>query len=141
METECGDNISLVDEDVSFDILQDIEKQSGEKHQQQRVYERFAVKAKAILQPGNSSEFLSFKMQGIIGNISTGGCHAMFPVPIQVGDIYRLHFDKEQLNLPISFVRCLRCRLISEDAFEAGFIFFRPITLPQNLINKQKHNS
>ena len=141
METECRDNVSLVDEDASFDTLQDMERQTSDDLRQGRAHERFSIKSKVILQPGNSSEFLSFKVQGIIGDISAGGCNAMFPVPIQVGDIYRLHFNKEQLDLPISFVRCLRCRLISEDAFQAGFAFFKPITLPQNLLNKQKHDS
>ena len=130
METGHGDNISLVDEDASFDTLQDIEKQSGRKYQQQRAHERMVVKAKVILQPGNSSEFLSFKVQGIIGNISASGCHAMFPVPVQVGDVYRLLFNKETLDIPVTFARCLRCRMISEDAFEAGFMFFKSITLP-----------
>ena len=137
MDTERGDNMSLVDEDASFDTLQDMERRTSDDLRQGRVHERFSIKSKVILQPGNSSEFLSFKVQGIIGDISSGGCRAMFPVPIQVGDIYRLHFDKEKLDLPMLFVRCLRCRLTSDDAFEAGFVFFKPITLPQNLVGKK----
>lgn len=138
METEHGEQISLLDEDASFDTLCDIEGQASETSRQRRAYDRIAVKAKVILQPGNSSEFLSFKVQGIIGDIAVGGCRAMFPVPIQVGDTYRLHFDKDNLDIPMTFVRCLRCRLISEDAFEAGFSFFQPITLPKNLVNQEK---
>ena len=134
MNTELGDQVSLIDEDASFDTLQDIERHTSDEARQQRKHKRFQVKTKVILQPGNSSEFLSFKVQGIIGNISEGGCQAMFPVPIQVGDIYRMHFDKKDLDLPLTFVRCQRCRLISDDAFEAGFVFFSPITLPANLV-------
>ena len=104
---ETHDSCSLV-----FDVPADLER-------------RFRYK---------SGQFLSFKVQGIIGNISEGGCQAMFPVPIQVGDIYRMHFDKKDLDLPLTFVRCQRCRLISDDAFEAGFVFFSPIPLPANLV-------
>ena len=55
----------------------------------------------------------------------------MFPIPAMVGDIYRLTFDKELLDVPTIFARCLRCRLIREDSFEAGFAFFTKIKLPQ----------
>jgi len=131
-----SDYILLTDEDTSFDTLQNIEEQSSDQVRQRRAHKRIAIKAKATLQPGNSSEFLSFKVQGVIGNISAGGCQAMFPVPIQVGDVYRLHFDKEQLDIPMQFVRCRHCRLIDENSFEAGFSFFRPITLPDSLPGK-----
>ena len=137
MKPEYQEQISLMDEQGGFDTLQDMEKQSSDEVRQRRAYERLAVKAKVILQPGNSSEFLSFKVQGISGNISAGGCQVMFPVPVQVGDVYRLHFDEKKLALPMVFVRCVRCRLINEDAYEAGFIFFSPIKLPANLFDKK----
>ena len=133
MNTELGDQVSLIDEDASFDTLQDIERRTSDESRDQRQHKRFKMKTKVILQPGNSSEFLSFKVQGIIGNLSEGGCQAMFPVPIGVGDIYRMRFDKKDMDLPMTFVRCQRCRLISDDAFEAGFVFFSPITLPPEL--------
>ena len=131
--------ILLTDEEASFDTLVDIEKHSSDESRQQREHERIAVKAKVILQPGNSSEFLSFKVQGVLGNISAGGCQAMFPVPIQVGDVYRLHFAEKTLGLSMLFVRCVRCRVMSEDAYEAGFSFFGPITLSPRVLEKQEY--
>ena len=116
-----------MDEDISHDILQEIEEQTDEKIRAQRVHDRVAVKLNFTLQPGNSSEFLEYKVQGILGDISSGGCKAMLPIPVKVGDIYRLQFENGRVNLPMLFVRCVRCRLVSEDAFEAGFSFFNPI--------------
>jgi len=46
-----------------------------------------------------------------------------------VGDIYWLTFDKTELKLDNLFARCLRCRLIREDAYEAGFKFFDLVDL------------
>ena len=129
----ASDQIELMDEDLGFDALRDAERDASDAARQRRAHRRMAFKAKIILQPGNSSEFLSFKVQGITGDISTGGCRAMFPVPIQIGDVYRLHFAQDCLDLPMLFARCLHCRLINEDAYEAGFSFFSPITLPQSI--------
>ena len=54
---------------------------------------------------------------------------AFFPIPISVGDVYRLRFDKKVLDLPIVYARCLRCIYLREDAFEVAFQFFTSITL------------
>ena len=137
MDSDITGQIVLADENVGFDTLKELGGETSDHARQRRAHERFVLKVKVVLQPGNSSEFLSFKVQGVSGDISVGGCQALFPVPVQVGDVYRLHFDKEQLDLPMLFVRCRRCRLINEDGFEAGFSFFSPITLPQELATKE----
>ncbi len=131
MDSANVDNFSLMDENLSHEILQEIESQTDEKIRQQRAHDRVAVKYKFIMQPGNSSEFLEYKVQGVVGDISSGGCKAMLPIPVKVGDIYRLQFENGRVNLPLLFVRCIRCRLISEDAFETGFSFFNPISISQ----------
>ncbi len=120
---------ALANEDISFEMLQELEKQTLDQIRNQRVHQRVAVKTKVILQPGNSSQLLNLKLQGVTGDISEGGCGAMFPVPVTVGDIYRLHFLDKELDLPMVFARCLRCRLIREDSFEVGFSFFSPVRL------------
>ena len=43
--------------------------------------------------------------------------------------MYRLSFDRTVLDVESLFVRCLRCRLVRENAFEAGFSFFQPVDL------------
>lgn len=130
MKTGSSEKLASVDEEFGFDLLKDLEEQTSEKIRQQRSTERITIKAEVILQPGNSSELMKFKLQGVTGDVSKGGAGAMFPLPITVGDIYRLQFNRDQLDLPLIFARCLRCRLIREDAYEAGFVFFTPIELP-----------
>ena len=133
MAAEVTENLKLGDEDLGFDILQDIEKQTSENIKKMRTTQRITIKAKVILQSGNSSELLSYKVQGVMGDISAGGCGAMFPIPAKVGDIYRLSFPPGELEIAMVFARCIRCRLLKEDAYEAGFTFFSPIRLPDNL--------
>jgi len=94
MNTEASDYISLVDEDVGFDTMQDIENKTSENLRQRRAHKRVPLKAKVTLLPGNSSEFLSYNVQGVTGDISVAGCRAMFSDPTQVGDVYRMQFDR-----------------------------------------------
>ncbi len=117
--------------DQAFEMLQELERSTSDEIRRQRAHFRLAVKAGVILQPGNASDLLKFKVKGVTGDISQGGCSALFPIPIHVGDIYRIQFDRTMLDLPLTFVRCVRCRLVREESFEAGFTFFSPIALPE----------
>ena len=114
-------------------LLLELESNTTEEIRRQRVHFRLSVKVAVILQAGNASELLDFKVKGVTGDISEGGCSSLFPIPIKVGDIYRLQFDRKTLDVSLTFARCVRCRLVREDAFEAGFAFFKPITIPEQL--------
>jgi hypothetical protein len=124
--------------DDAFSVLRDLERNTPEEIRRQRAHFRLAIKVTVVLQPGNASELMSFKVQGVTGDISEGGCSALFPIPIRVGDVYRLQFDRRMLDLPLTFSRCVRCRLIREDAFEAGFAFFAPICLPEEVASRSE---
>ena len=122
-----------LNDDNAFDLLQELEQNKSDEIRRQRAHFRVAVKAKVTLQPANASQMLDFKVQGTTGDLSEGGCQMLFPAPIKVGDIYRLQFDRSELDLPMTFARCVRCRLLREDAFEVGMTFFSPVTMPANL--------
>jgi len=121
-------------EEQAFDLLQDLERSTSEEIRRQRAHFRLTIKAGVVLQSGNASELLQFKVKGVTGDISEGGCSALFPLPVRVGDVYRLQFERSELDLPVIFARGVRCRLIREDAFEAGFSFFQSISLPENAL-------
>ncbi len=127
-----------VNEEQAFDLLQELERNKTDEIRRMRTHFRLAIKAGIILMPGNASDVLKPRVQGVTGDISEGGCSALFPIAAQVGDIYRLEFDRQALNIPLTFARCVRCRLIREDAFEAGFAFFKAITLPDNVEAAQR---
>lgn len=121
------------DSDGAFDLLKELERNKSDDIRRQRSHFRVAIKAKVTLQPANASQMLDFRLQGTTGDVSGGGCQLLFPMPVNVGDVYRLAFDRGELDLPLTFARCVRCRLLREDAFEAGFTFFAPISMPANL--------
>lgn len=121
------------DDQIAFGLLQELEQNTPDEIRRQRTHFRVAIKAAVILEAGSASDLLKFRIQGVTGDISEGGCRALFPTPTRVGDVYRLSFDRELFDQPLTFARCVRCRLLREDAFEAGFQFFAPIRLPQNV--------
>ena len=63
MHKNSDDNPQLTYEQVGFDILQDIERTTNETIKNRRQSERIVLKTKVILQPGNSSELLTQKIQ------------------------------------------------------------------------------
>lgn len=121
-------------QDDGFDLLQDLEQNTSEEIRRQRIHFRVAVKVDVTLQSGNASELFDFKVQGVTGDISQGGLQALFPIPIQVGDVYRLQFNRSQLDLPLTFARCIRCRFVREGAYEGGFQFFATVALPEKIM-------
>lgn len=123
----------LLDNNLAFEMLQELERNTPDEIRKQRTHFRISIKVKVQLQPGSASEMLKWKVQGVTGDISEGGCRALFPTTVGVGDVYRLEFDRKSFDLPLTFARCVRCVLLREDAYEAGFMFFTPISLPENV--------
>ncbi len=122
-----------MDEDDGFELLQEMERNTPEEIRRRRAGFRYPIKATVTLQPGNASQLLDFKIQGVTGDISIGGLSALFPLPVNVGDIYRLELDRSQIDIPLTFARCVKCVLVWEGAYNCGFRFFADITLPENI--------
>lgn len=111
-------------------LLRELEQQTPEAIRKQRSSQRQDISVAVTIRPGNASDRGSrADAEGVTGDVSTGGCRVMTSRPVLVGDVYQLHFAKGELDLPIVYARCLRCRLVREDAFEAGFAFFEKIVL------------
>ena len=127
--------------DDQFEILQELERNTPDEIRKQRDHYRIPIKAAVTLRPGNASQLLEFKARGVTGDISEGGLGTLFPIPANVGDIYRLEFDRSQLDLPMTFVRCVRCSFVREDAYNCGFRFFAPVPLPENLMAGKSEGS
>ena len=121
-------------EAAASEMLDELERNTPEELRRQRAHFRISIRSHVIIQAANSSELHKFKLQAVTGDLSEGGCRILSPIPLRVGNVYRLEFDVEEIPLPLTFVRCTRCALLQEDAFECGFRFFSPITLPEALI-------
>ena len=116
--------------EIEAELLKELEGQSLDELRGRRTHERYQVRMTVVLRPGNSHEIDDIELEGRAADISRSGCQAVFSAPVLVGNVYRLQFDAEPLKATLFFARCVRCRLLREDAFEAGFNFFTPISLP-----------
>lgn len=121
----------LLSDSHALELLGELERNTSDEIRAQRQHFRVAIKAPVILRPGGLSDFGKFRLQGVTGDVSQGGCLCLFPLPIAVGDVFRLEFDQAVIGIPMTFARCVRCILLREDAFEAGFAFFAPIRMPE----------
>jgi c-di-GMP-binding flagellar brake protein YcgR len=136
MDFDDGVDSLEINEEQSKALLSDLKKNTPEEIRRQRRHFRVEIKETVVLQSGNASQMLDGKLRGVTGDISEGGLSAMFPLPVEVGDIFRLTFDRKKLDLPMLFARCVRCRLVRENAFECGFAFFSPIQMPASLLQR-----
>jgi len=114
----------------SLEALLELQRHDASRGQQDRA-QRFGVECSIHFELGNSSQRDGKGCEAVCSDLSVSGCKLIAPAPLLVGDIYRLSFEKA-LNMPSTFARCVRCRLLREDAFEAGLQFFNEISLPQD---------
>lgn len=140
MFDDLNSSEDLFQQEQALAMLQELSGNTPEDIRRQRAHFRLSIKVSVILQSGDASNLRKFKAKGVTVDISQGGCSAVFAMAARVGNIYRLEFDKDKLALPLAFARCVRCRLIREDAFEAGFAFFTPITLPESVAVSEASN-
>ena len=117
----------------ALESLSELERNTNAAVMAQRTSQRVEIQAKIVIQPGNSSERQQCRLEGVTADISDGGCMALLPQPLLVGDFYWATIQQEQLDVGSLLARCLRCRLIREDAFEVGFRFMNDIDLNRAL--------
>lgn len=111
------------------DLVREIERQTQREIAKLRKHERRARNVRVDLWPGNSSAANDVHLVGRTNDISEGGCAAIFPAAVLPGDIFRLGFDSEVVDIPLVFARALRCRMLNEGSFEVGFRFFNQVRL------------
>jgi len=125
---DFSEDLLLGAEDESR-LLGELEQQSLEQIKQLRAHERMSHRVGVVLRPGNASQRGELELSGKTGDISEGGCGAVFPAPVTAGDIYQLEFDHDAIDLPVVFAQAMRCRMLSDNRFEVGFRFFTRVQL------------
>ena len=118
----------------ALEALGELERNTDRAILAQRSSERLEVQCRIWVRPGNVSERNRFTIEGMTGDLSNGGCQVLLPRPIYPGDIFWLEFDENHVRIGPLLARCLRCRLIREDALEVGFRFFQDIDLRNALV-------
>ena len=65
---------------------------------------------------------------------------ALLSRPLLAGDMFWLDFDSAEIPLGAQMSRCLRCRMVREDAFEVGFRFMNDVDL-RSIVSTHQPNS
>lgn len=112
-----------------LELLQDLERQSVEEIRKLRAHERIDLRIQLQIRPGNASQWREEPLLATTNDVSAGGCGAISPAPLLVGDIYRLEFERGKIDVPVVYARCVRCRQLRDDAFEVAMAFFNPIPM------------
>ena len=90
---------------------------------------RSLVSAAVTLRLASTSQRAVHLLSGWTKNVSTTGCAFILNQPPYVGDIYRIEANQESpFVLSGACARCIRCQLIDEDVFEAGFQLLMPLS-------------
>lgn len=113
----------------ALSALGELEKNTDREILAQRASERLDIRCKIIIRPANVSERQRVTIEGMTADMSNGGCQVMVSQPVFVGDYFLLDFPDGTLQVGSTLSRCLRCRMIQEDAFEVGFRFEHDIDL------------
>lgn len=115
-----------VDGDVLFEQIDTLMGAAiADKRQSDK---RNSVNIPIKMRPASTSQRSLHQLQGRTKNISITGCGLILNIPPYVGDIYRFENDEEDSCLLNGVLgRCVRCHLIDEEVFEAGFEFLSPL--------------
>lgn len=110
-------------------LIRELASNTSDNIRALRKHERYEVSLSLLALPGQMSTPHQVGVQGHTVDISNGGCMAVFQNPLAVGDVYRVNVDPSEGDFPLIFARCVRVRLLREDAFEVGFSFLTRIDM------------
>lgn len=120
LQTESS---SILDPSLSIPAGLDL-LSSGVTRDKRQSQQRSLANIPVRLRPGSTSQRLTHELTGRIKNYSTTGCGVILDRPPYVGDIYRFYMaDNAESPFTECLARCIRCHMIDEEVFEAGFQF------------------
>lgn len=125
--SNSGDDLFELND--AIEALADLERNTSQSITAQRSCERIDIQTKVVVQPANCGQRHTDRFDGLTADISNGGFMSLMSRPITVGDFFWVTFDDRELKIGSTLAQCLRCRLVRDDAFEAGFKFPQPIDL------------
>jgi len=109
---------------AEHELVKELASNTAAEVQANRLHPRFTVQLPVAARPGNFSDRGRGNVMGRTIDVSQGGCMVIFEQSIHVGDVYALDIDRRNTKLPLIYGRCVRARMLHDDAIEAGFAFF-----------------
>lgn len=127
MFTELEDDLFKLSD--SLEAFNELERCTDRAILAQRSSERVEVRAKLTVRPGNPSQRHQYCVEAVTADISNGGCMILASRAVLPGDIYYLTFFEQLAGVGPLLARCMRCRMVQEDAFEVGIRFLQDVPL------------
>jgi len=118
------------------ELVAELARNTEQAARSMRQSTRLTVRASVRVERGSLSERRSAPLTGITGDISGGGTQLLLPHPLNIGDVYLLSFDRDELDLAPIYALCLRGRQVRQDAYEAGMRFLQPVQLPESTTSR-----
>lgn len=116
------------EDQLDADLVGEIARNTPSNIAALRKHERVMVRGGMEILPGDLTR-VENPDRGSAVDVSAGGCMGVFARPPLVGNVYRVRISSSELDLPMTYAKCVRVRLLRDDAFEAGFAFFAPVEL------------
>ena len=117
-------------ETPSISFLEELEMNSEVEIRGIRENASVRVKAAVTVRPANLAERDTRAIDGVTGDLQRSGVTCMLTLPVLVGDLFHLSFDRESLDMAPSIVVCDRSAMLGDDAFETHFRFLQDVDLP-----------
>jgi len=111
-------------------LVRDMEQSTAEAVQQARAHVRHSLRARVVIEPASMSHRGPTGIDGVTGDVSSGGAQVLTTTPLRINDVYLVTFDRNVIDVPPAYAVCVRARIVRSDAFEAGLRFLAPIELP-----------
>lgn len=106
------------------ELVKELSTNTAAEVQAKRLHPRFTVSLPVTARPGNFRDRAIGTVVGRTVDVSQGGCLVIFEHAVNVGDVYAIDIDRKNTRLPLVYARCVRARMLHDDAVEAGFAFF-----------------
>ncbi|MCA8949638.1 MAG: hypothetical protein KDE27_09060 [Planctomycetes bacterium] len=126
------DSHRLADEQVD-DLLDDLEIRCAADVTAARDMATVRRRVRVEVRPGNASERVGPPNSGDTTELRSQVVTAVTPLPVMVGDVCHVTFDRDQLDLAPELAICDRCTMLGDSQFEVRLKFVREIALPSHL--------
>ncbi|MFO0827152.1 MAG: PilZ domain-containing protein [Phycisphaerales bacterium] len=113
------------------ELVKELASNTAAEVQAKRLHPRFTVALPVVARPANFSDRAAAGATGRTVDISQGGCMVIFEQAVYVGDVYAIDVDRRNTKLPLIYARCVRARMLHDDAIEAGFAFFTALDVTE----------
>ncbi len=127
-----SNNNSILNNSEADSLIDELSKSSSDAVKKLRSQARQSLRVKVFVEPASMSARNGVRLQGVTGDISSGGTQILLARPLAIGDVYQISFERSELDIPPVYALCLRGRTVRPDAYEAGLRFLEPVTLPSS---------